>query len=300
MQQHGQSQHPQSVLGDTLGAHPAPPEEERGARSPWAQQSPPSETALTCGEQLQGLVKVQLPHFAMAPLNHHPSHTPMSGTPSIALPLPRALCLPAGHLRSCSSSPVFHLPPFPPSHSQRLFLAKSSKEKSPEIGVPMGVALSPSFTPDIPSLVTASTRARQVGKAGNAPLNSSEVWGSQFQALVPPAGMEHPEHSVHIQQLGPHGTGDTGRHFQESPHRSLPGRRAASPGLSLPESRVCPQGPWDGINGALGAAAGELSRSEPCTAWLQPPDLPQRPGKGRFGVRTRLQSPGQLPGWRQR
>lgn len=170
---------------DTPGAHPAPPgpaEEERGAgspRCPWAQQSPPSEAAFTFGEKLQ--VKMQLLHFChgsfkhrsftadpvdkLSPYgaismtkHHHPSHTPMSNStihrPPLPWPamlrLPRAPCLPAGNLWSCSSSPAFRIPsPFPPSHSQRLSLAKRQLRGKihQKFVALMGVVLHPSFTP---------------------------------------------------------------------------------------------------------------------------------------------------------
>lgn len=133
------------------------------------------------GRNCRALVKMQLLHFChgsfkrrsftadpvdkLSPYgaipmtkHHHPSHTPMSNStihcPPLPWPamlrLPRAPCLPAGNLWSCSSSPAFRIPsPFPPSHSQRLLLAKRQLRGKihQKFVALMGVVLYPSFTP---------------------------------------------------------------------------------------------------------------------------------------------------------
>lgn len=61
---HRQSQHPQpeptQAQGDTLGAHPAPPEEERGPGAHGHSRALPQKQLSPVGSSCRALVKMQL------------------------------------------------------------------------------------------------------------------------------------------------------------------------------------------------------------------------------------------------
>lgn len=147
----------------------------------------------------------KLSPFGAIPMtkHHHPSHTPMSNTliHHPPLPLPCSGC-PELRVRLQDTTGAAAAPQLFTSHLLSLlptpkgfsWQRNSSGEKFTKHLWSLWVlfctpALHP---PDIPSLVSASRRAHQAGKTGNAPLNTSEGRGSPFQALVPPVPQEQP------------------------------------------------------------------------------------------------------------
>lgn len=250
----------------------------------------------------------ELPPYGAIPVTKH--HHPSPALPRLALlRLPKALCLPAGHLWSCSSSLAFHIPPpFPTSHSQRLFLAETAlRENSPQICGPYGCRFcSPALRPaHLPSLVTASRRAHQVGKAGNAPLNTSEVWGRRFQALV--QGTKHPNSTACTLPLcdpapaAPTGL-ETRGHLQEPPKAGparLEGMRQRALGCPSHTAECAARSRGDGTVPfeLLWARAPPESPAATAQPDLEHSDLPQHPAKqqirGLSEVKTRPAEPGQ-------